>query len=562
VSIVKIFLAAVTGALLATSALIAPVAAHAASGNVRVTNDAAGPYLRYDGGSDSTTAACSTGRRSQNEPTVAVDPRNPAVVVAGSNDYCAQIVNGDVWAGYYRSTDGGQTWADSLVPGYPADGSPAGMASPAHGVCGAAGDPTQAFDTGGRLFYGFICFNRAKPVNGGIYVATYGSDGATYLRTVEVAKGSPSAQFNGSGAFQDKGNVVVDQGSSPYAGTVYVTWSRYAGKAANNAVFFSRSGDHGQSFSSPIHIDAGSGSASFADAAVGPDGAVYVTYRTYAIQGQTADAFWIVKSSDGGRTFGVPRLVASITPFSSDQFTGGTGGVDCGDGPFACPSGFTFSRFDSLSAVAADATGAHVVYAARSSSGQGKVYVRNSPDGVSWSTPASTLDAVPTGHQWTPDIASADGRLDVVFYDSRGDPGYAPNVPPGNTATGANSGDVINTFLAQSTDGGATWSETPLSTHGSNFGWETHGARRDGFWGDYIYISAVPGAVTSVWTDSRDLVPGVDPREPTATDRFDVYQPCTYVPNDINAASYSSPGIADPCLNQGGLDQNIYAARS
>jgi hypothetical protein len=331
------------------------------------------------------------------------------VVVAGSNDYCAQIVNGDVWAGYYRSTDGGQTWANSLVPGYPADGSPAGMASPAHGVCGAAGDPTQAFDTGGRLFYGFICFNRAKPVNGGIYVATYGSDGATYLRTVEVAKGSPSAQFNGSGAFQDKGNVVVDQGSSPYAGTVYVTWSRYAGKAANNAVFFSRSGDHGQSFSSPIHIDAGSGSASFADAAVGPDGAVYVTYRTYAIQGQTADAFWIVKSSDGGRTFGVPRLVASITPFSSDQFTGGTGGVDCGDGPFACPSGFTFSRFDSLSAVAADATGVHVVYAARSSSGQGKVYVRNSRDGVNWATPATTLDAVPTGHQWTPDIASADG---------------------------------------------------------------------------------------------------------------------------------------------------------
>ena len=559
---VKIFRASMIGVLLAACALVAPVAAHAAPANIRVTNDVTGPYLRYDGGSDSTTAACSTGRRPQNEPTVAVDPRNPGVVVAGSNDYCAQIVNGEVWAGYYRSTDGGQTWANSLVPGYPADTSSAGTASPAHGVCGAAGDPTQAFDTGGRLFYGFICFNRAKPINGGIYVATYGNDGATYLRTVEVAKGSPSAQFNGSGAFQDKGNVVVDQGASPYAGSVYVTWSRYAGKAANNAVFFSRSGDHGQSFSSPIHLDAGSGSASFADAAVGPDGAVYVTYRTYAIGGQTADAFWIVKSSDGGRTFGVPRLVASITPFSSDQFTGGTGGADCGDGPFACPSSLTFSRFDSLSAVAADATGVHVVYAARLPSGQGKVFVRNSPDGVSWLTPAATLDAVPTGHQWTPDIASAAGRLNVVFYDSRGDPGYAPNVPPGDTATGANSGDVINTVLAQSTDGGTTWSETQLSTHGSNFGWETHGARRDGFWGDYIYISAVPGAVVSVWTDSRDLVPGVDPREPTATDRFDVYQPCTYVPNDINAASYSSPTIADPCLSQGGLDQNIYAARS
>jgi hypothetical protein len=33
------------------------------------------------------------------------------------------------------------------------------------------------------------------------------------------------------------------------------------------------------------------------------------------------------------------------------------------------------------------------------------------------------------------------------------------------------------------------------------------------------------------------------------------------VPNDINAPSYSSPSINDPCLSQGGLDQNIYADR-
>src|SRR5437763_734240 len=77
-------------------------------GNVRVTTDAAASsYLRYDGASDATTSACSTGRRSQNEPTVAVDPHDTRVVTAGANDYCAQIVNGDVWAGYYRSSDGG-----------------------------------------------------------------------------------------------------------------------------------------------------------------------------------------------------------------------------------------------------------------------------------------------------------------------------------------------------------------------------------------------------------------------------------------------------------------------
>ena len=77
--------------------------ASAGSGNVRVTRDGtAASYVRYDGSADATTTACSTGRRAQNEPTVAVDPHNSQVVVAGANDYCAQIVNGDVWAGYYR----------------------------------------------------------------------------------------------------------------------------------------------------------------------------------------------------------------------------------------------------------------------------------------------------------------------------------------------------------------------------------------------------------------------------------------------------------------------------
>lgn len=537
--------------------------ARADTGDSRVTRDASGPgaYVRYDGARDATTDACSSGRRPQNEPTVAVDPRNAAIVVAGSNDYCAQIVNGEVWPGYYRSTDGGASWQDSLVPGYPADNSPAGLASPAHGQCAAAGDPTQAFDTGGRLFYGFICFNRGKPVNGSTYVAVYDRDGARYLRTVLVDAGTPSAQFNGSGLFQDKINLAVDQTSGSHAGSVYVAWARYSGKAPNNVILFSRSTDHGQSFSTPIRISPGLAQEQFADIAVGPDGAVYVTYRTYAAQGRTSNAVWLVKSTDGGATFGTPRLVSTFTPFSSDQFTGGSGGVDCGDGPFACPSGLTFSRFDSLSAVAADDSGVHVVWSARNGNGQARTYVRNSPDGLTWPTSATTLDSVTAGHQWFPDIASADGVLTVVFYDSRGDPAYTPSLPPGNTASGHNSGDVVQTRVAQSTDGGASWSETVVSSRGSNFGWETHGSRRDGFWGDYLYVSAVPGAVQVTWTDSRDLVAGVDPRDPAATDGFDVYQPCTYVPNDINAPAYSSPTISDPCLSQGGLDQNIYTAR-
>jgi hypothetical protein len=539
-------------------------ATQASPSEARVTqDDTAGSYALAGGGTDATMTACSTGRRSQNEPTIAVDPHNTQVVVAGSNDYCAAIVNGDVWAGYYRSTDGGNSWSNSLVPGYPDDSSAAGVASPAHGSCAAAGDPSQAFDLNGNLFYAFICFNRSGPVNGSVYAAKYVNDGATYDRTVLIKRGTPSGLFL-SGLFQDKINLTVDQSGSRFSGNVYVAWSQYNGFAPTNAVLFSRSTNQGLSFSPAVRVTPVElGTASFADLGVGPDGAVYLTYITYPSQGRRTSDIWLQKSMNGGVSFGPARRVASITRFDSDQFSGGIGAVDCGDGPFACPSGFTYSRFFSSSAVAADANGVHVVYAAELATGQSKVFVRNSADGVSFSTPPLQLDAVGTGHQWFPDIASADGTITVVFYDSRGDPGYAPSVPPGNTAAGVNSGDVVNTFIARSTNG-TSWTETQVTSVGSNFGWETHGSRRIGFWGDYIYVSAVPGAVNVTWTDSRDLVPGTDPRETAADDDddgFDVYQPCTYVPNDINAPSYSQPLVSDSCLSQGGLDQNIYSDR-
>jgi len=521
-------------------------AAAAADTNSRVTRDSqAGSYTRYDGGTDATMMDCSINKRAQNEPTVAVDPHNTNIVVAGSNDYCAATVNGDVWAGYYRSTTGGASWNDSLVPGYPDDGSAAGLASPAHGQCGAAGDPTQSFDRSGRLFYGFICFNRAKPVNGSTYVTTYDQDGGHYLRTVLVAQGSPAGQFS-SGLFQDKINLAVDQTNGSNSGNVYLAWSRYSGRAANNVVLFSRSTDHGATFSPPVRISPGLGEESFADLAVGPNGTVYLTYRNFAHQKSTSDTISVERSTDGGQSFSQPQVIAQFQPFDSNQFSG-NGFGDCGDGASSCPSGFTYSRFASLSAVTADATGVHVVWNGELASGQSKVFVRNSSDGTNWSAAATTLDSVGTGHQYFPDIASADGVITVVFYDSRNDAGYSPSRPSGNTADGRNSGGAVDTFIAKSTNGGASWTETRVSSFSSNYNWETHGARMVGFWGDYIYISAVPGAINVTWTDSRDLVPGVDPRDPNATDGFDVLQ--------CNASTLAA------CNSQGGLDQNIYGAR-
>src|SRR3989475_12835953 len=356
-------------AIALASPLLGTVPVVSSSGSdTQVTQDnTAGSYLRYDGQTDATMSACSTGRRSQNEPTVAINPRNPDVIVAGSNDYCAQIVNGDVWAGYYRSTGGGTTWSDSLLPGYPQDASAAGVASPAHGQCAAAGDQTQAFDTQGRLFYGFICFNRVKPINGSLYVATYDQDGARYVRTVLVDSGTPSANF--AGLFQDKINLTVDQTRGSRSGSLYVAGARHNGYAPNNVILFSRSTDHWPTFSRPIRVTTGLFQEQFADLAVGPNGDVYLTFRTISHQPSTFDAIWLVKSTDGGASWSDPQVVARITPFDSDQF----GGTDCGDGPFACATGFTYSRFASLSAVAADENGVHVVWSAENVTRQAKI---------------------------------------------------------------------------------------------------------------------------------------------------------------------------------------------
>jgi len=66
----------------------------ALSQNVRLSNDVAGGYTSVytlatgTPYSDSVLAECSIARGRQNEPSVAVDPRNTQVLIGSSNDYC------------------------------------------------------------------------------------------------------------------------------------------------------------------------------------------------------------------------------------------------------------------------------------------------------------------------------------------------------------------------------------------------------------------------------------------------------------------------------------------
>ncbi len=546
----------------------------AAGPNVRVTVDTGSTYMSADqlaGGSytDGVLARCGVDRRMQNEPTLAIDPRDTAVWAAGSNDYCTVPTAGDAWAGFYRSTDTGKHWTDSLLPGYAGDTSSQGTSSPlAAMVAGgalAAGDPQMSWDGQGRLFYMGNNFNRGtengasgqtKDNTGDIWVATYApsdpanpaTDGSKYLRTVLLATNT-----FGVGSFNDKTDLVAD----PATGNVYAAWSDFHGGGCNE-ILFSRSTDHGKTFSAPVKISSGICGNQGPSIAVGPGGHVYVGWEgnTGGSLGATpgaVDGAAFVASSDYGKTFGKARLALTYVPFVSAQFAG-NGARECGDAPFNCPTGQTFPRFDLAGpSLAADNTHHTLVMAFQvaQSSGQGQIeYVFSTNGGASWSAPKLLAPAA-SGHQFFPWVTASGGTVMAAWYDSQGDPNYSPTRAPCNSASGATSA-CLNVRFAESSDGGQTWgSSVQVTDTPTNPNLEQFGGRRVPFFGDYLTLAAEGSTVGVVWTDQRNAVTAPD----TSGDNDGAD-----VAGDPEAGGSCTSSLTTCFDLTGGLDQNIYAA--
>lgn len=625
----KVILALAASAATALASLtgIAPSSA-APPVDYAVTDD--GPYTRHDGGTDQAIAHCGNpatnpapddvpndgdvdsndggNRRQGNEPTAAIDPTDPEVIVAGWNDYCMTDLAAG-WMGLGFSTDGGRTWLNSTLPGYPLDNSAEGMVSPLKGRTDS-GDPLVAFDNDGRLFVGGIAFNRAMPQNGSVFVATYeannGPAGPTgqlpndYVRTLIVGKaGTPSL----AGIFQDKPLLEVDRSTaSPYEDNVYFCWTKFQG-SGRSKIYFARSTDHGASFErSEIVSD---GSVQGCDIAVEHDGDVYVSWRSFAGIGGDSNGMRVVRSTDGGQSFGKATQIATFTSY----FPNIGGSRDCGDGPFLCAApSFVFPRIPLEPRLTADQTGAvpgvfatwnaidpasvvpsQTAYSSATTGtvGRSLVYVaKSTTNGASWSVPVA-VDPSPgdPGHQFFSDVDAYAGVLVALWQDNRTDDDYSVQLPLGNRldahGRAVSSGtDVVATYAATSTDG-LTW--TPIgmissATHQPSY--EMFGSRDIPFQGDYNWVAIADGNGSSpgglfaytVWTDNRQVIPGVDPRETEAqggfVDGFDVQQ-CridlgsspTDVNRDVPLARADAPYTGDNCGNGGGLDQDIFGAR-
>jgi hypothetical protein len=239
---------AIAALLVVAAAFVADGPAAALPHDVLVTDDHSGDtYVRADGQPSAITDLCGSSRQAQEEPSVAIDPNDPRVVVVGANDACGARFGSD-WVGFYRSDDGGSTWSRSLVPGFVEDSSDEGIASPVHRECESSSDPALSFDRTGTLFFGFLCAGANSIGKPTIFVASYADDGARYTRTVTI-------ENTDSVGFEDKPTIGVDATGAGHDGSVYAAWTDFGTVGGRpllcQAIMFTRSRDHGASFGPP-----------------------------------------------------------------------------------------------------------------------------------------------------------------------------------------------------------------------------------------------------------------------------------------------------------------------
>lgn len=493
--------------VLALAAIVLVGVAGAAPGSdVRLTNDNGGGYVSaytlagLGAYTDDVLTTCSSSRGRQNEPSVAIDPRDTHVLIGSSNDYCGVFplsspttASGPVWLGYYRSENSGGSFTSSLVPGYPGDTSQ--FAQLAQIRTASSGDPVITWDGEGRVFLGSESSDdpagTAKTF-GDVWVARYVNpaevtggtpntlnDGKRYAGTTLVARGSSAPNLLGK--FNDKTAIMADHNGGKCANNVYFSWSRFSGNAQTNAVYFVRSTDHGATFSQPQKLSAGVHGVQFPDIAVTGNSDVYVTWRQFESQSGQPNAVVYVRSTDCGQTFSRPQTVQTFIGYDAqdvraplpvptptvpeDQFGEEGSDVqgnarDCGDFADRCKSGYTFFRWDTQVRSAADQSASssddtvYVVYDASKPGTEvdtgttfGSIEVgRGSQAGVYFlsfhgSTGAEAagpmlLHDESWGHQLFPDISADHGSLHALWWDSHNDPSFSPARPVGNDSSG------------------------------------------------------------------------------------------------------------------------------
>ena len=259
----------------------------------------------------------------QNESTGGVSVRNPMHLLFGANDYRTvdlpgrldDKMPGDAWLGLFKSFDGGQSWESTLLPGFPQDETPEGLAVKQElfdliGQFGleAAADPLVRAGTNGLFYYSGISFNRGDFSPSVALVARFidlNNDEDRLNNTSIRYIDTKFLDFDPGGVlgegFIDKTWMAVDipregaelceitleDGSTlpPFpGGNVYLAYAQFLDEEDfGSRILFSRSTDCGDTWSEPTELSNPGGGYQGATIAIDPTtGDVSVAWREFS----------------------------------------------------------------------------------------------------------------------------------------------------------------------------------------------------------------------------------------------------------------------------------------
>lgn len=400
----------------------------------------------------------------QTNPTIAIDPTNDQILLAGSNDVRAGAQR------IYTSTDGGKTWQTRTT-----------FPPPANVRQTCASDPGVAIDTRGRQYYSF---DRAAPCR---------SDGA--YRVFVLTRSGPRASWSkpilvsrlGTARLDDKPAIAVDVSPiSRFRNRVYLAWARLS-RATVFSIVLSHSDDGGHTWSKPVKVNRSGRELSYSSVAVSRNGTVYVAWTD-----ETNFAVNVARSSDGGAHFGPERNVARFSIVTIPHCGSGivipalpsscvqanpTLAVDASTGPYSgrVYVSFTQTEFYGNEGTFVQVFNSRLSSLVKSTGTQKGRAVAPAPDEEHadqfW--PQSAVDR-------------SNGALWICYYDTRGDPErrkayYSCTV---------------------SRDGGTTFAQ-PVRAASVASDETQPGAL--GQFGYYQGIAVANGVAHPVWTDARDL---------------------------------------------------------
>ncbi len=376
-----------------------------------------------------------TGAAPQNESSVRINPKNPDNIVAVFRDFRLS------WNPPVRNvtlaatTDGGKTWHETFA---------------AYADHNRFSDPSAGVDTAGNFYVSTLDWDSAS---GGLLTTVRKSTdgGLSWLPAVPV----------GSDAFiYDKDMMNVDDSrTSPFCNNIYVAWNTW-----NWMEQFARSTDFGASFSAPADTPRFYMPAP----ATGPNGELYVADFGDS-SGMTRVE--IIKSIDGGQTFGEPSFVS-----------------DPGDPPvvFYSIDGTINSLAEPVVAVDKSTSPRRgTVYVVWLDQATNLVCSRSDNGGKIWNARVPINNNTTGGdrfHFWM--TVDDSGFVDVVFLDRRNDPNRI----------------LCDAYFAQSRDGGRAFKNFKLTPQ--NFDPRIY-PNADVRLGEYIGIDARQSRIVPCWVDTH-----------------------------------------------------------